>query len=90
MAAGGFGLFLVFSHMGMCLEAVKTLKLLMQKGQSFIAVLSDSPGVTRFYDRTEAKGFFTTFLTGSGLEIILIGSASSFCFILEVLCLLNF
>jgi hypothetical protein len=76
--------------MGMCLEAVKTLKLLRQKGQSFIAVLRDSPGVTRFYDRTEAKGFLITFLTGSGFEITWIGSASSFCFILEVLCLLNF
>ena len=71
MEAGGFGLFFVFSHMGMCLEAVKTLKLLKQWGQSFIAVFSDSPGVMRLEDLTEARGLFGKgFLIGSGLAII--------------------
>ena len=82
--------------MGMCLEAVKTLKLRRQNGQSFIAVFRDSPGRTRLVGLIEGSGFFTAkvFLTGSGLLTISIGfggsASSSFCCFLEVLCLLNF
>jgi hypothetical protein len=62
---GGFGRFLVFSHIGICLDAVKTLKLRWQKGQSFIAVFMLAWGVTRFTDFTERVEFIS-FFGGAG------------------------
>lgn len=70
LVTGGFGLFLVFSHIGICLDAVKTLKLLKQCGQSFIAVFKDSPGVTRLCDLKDVRGFLEGGLfIGSGWGI---------------------